>query len=249
MADSWEQFFDDHAPYYLQNRFTSNTEAEVDFILEELTLPSGSLILDVGCGTGRHSIEFAKRGYRVTGVDISGGMLAIAQKNARKAGVTVEWVRVDAAQYRPSKFFDAAVCLCEGAFGLLNLGDDHRTRDLSILRNIASALKINSRLILTTLNAFAKIREITQDDVEAGRFNLVDMIEEVTNIDLPEGAKKVRLRQRFYTPSELSEYLSQAGFETERVWGGTAGDWGRRKIRLDEIEFMVVARRTRDRGA
>jgi len=185
----------------------------------------------------------------VTGVDISGGMLAIAQKNARKAGVTVEWVRVDAAQYRPSKFFDAAVCLCEGAFGLLNLGDDHRTRDLSILRNIASALKINSRLILTTLNAFAKIREITQDDVEAGRFNLVDMIEEVTNIDLPEGAKKVRLRQRFYTPSELSEYISQAGFETERVWGGTAGDWGRRKIRLDEIEFMVVARRTRDRGA
>jgi len=247
MLDSWERFFDEHAPYYMQNRFTANTKAEVDFILEELNLPSNSLILDMGCGTGRHSIEFAKRGYQVTGVDISSGMLMEAEKKARQEGVIVEWVRSDAAQFRSTKLFDAAVCLCEGALGLLNPGDDVQARELSTLQSIASALKINTRLILTTLNGIAKVREITQEDVEAGRFDPTSMIEEITTIDLPEGVRKVRLRQKFYTPPELAEYLRRVGLEMESVWGGTAGNWGRRKIHLDEIEFMVVARRTNER--
>ena len=247
MLESWEQFFDQHAPYYMLNRFTMNTKAEVDFILEELNLPSRSLILDMGCGTGRHSIEFAKRGYQITGVDISGGMLMEAEKKARQEGVAIEWVRSDAARFRSSRLFDAAVCLCEGAFGLLNPDDDAHTRELDILHSISSALKINSRLILTTPNGFAKIREITQEDVEAGRFDPVRMVEEIAIIDLPEGTKKVRLRQKFYTPPELAEHLRRAGFETERVWGDTAGNWGRRKIQLDEIEFMVIARRTNER--
>jgi 2-polyprenyl-3-methyl-5-hydroxy-6-metoxy-1,4-benzoquinol methylase len=245
MLDSWEQFFDEHAPYYMRNSFTMSTKAEVDFIVRELGLPSKSRILDMGCGTGRHSIEFAKRGYQVTGVDISSRMLMQAKKKAQEEGVVVEWVRFDAAQYRSSKLFDAAVCLCEGAFGLLNQDERVQTRELNILRNISYALKINSRLILTTLNGFAKIREITQEDVEAGRFDLVRMVEEITSIELPEGTKQVRLRQRYYTPPELVEYHRQAGFETEKVWGGTAGKWGRRKIRLDEIEFMVIARKAK----
>ena len=68
---TWEQFFDAHAPIYEQNEFTKNTVREVDFLLEELELPPGASILDVGCGTGRHSIELAKRGYTLTGVDLS----------------------------------------------------------------------------------------------------------------------------------------------------------------------------------
>ncbi len=39
---------------------------EVDFILEELALPPGGSIIDVGSGTGRHSVELARRGYSVT---------------------------------------------------------------------------------------------------------------------------------------------------------------------------------------
>ena len=65
--NQWEEFFDGHASSYMDNSFTKNTVAEVDFILEELRLPSASHILDMGCGTGRHAIELASRGYRVTG--------------------------------------------------------------------------------------------------------------------------------------------------------------------------------------
>lgn len=46
----WVQFFDGHAPQYLNNAFTKNTIAEVEFVLEELKLPAGSKILDMGCG-------------------------------------------------------------------------------------------------------------------------------------------------------------------------------------------------------
>lgn len=242
-VNSWQRFFNNHAPHYMQNAFTRNTKAEVDFILKELKLKPGVRLLDVGCGTGRHAVEFARRGYKVTGVDLSMRMLAEAKRAANTAGVKVEWVHADATAFRLNKRFDAAFCLCEGAFGLLGLDDDPVEHDLRILRNIAQALKNDARFVLTTLNAFRKIREINQDDVEKGRFDLVNMVEALSELDVPEGKKKVKLREKSYTPSELAWLLREVGFEVEHIWGGTAGEWGRRKIRLDEIEFMIVAKR------
>jgi SAM-dependent methyltransferase len=68
---TWERFFDAHAPIYDDNAFTKNTVREVDFLLDELLIPPGGAVLDVGCGTGRHAIELAKRGFVVTGLDLS----------------------------------------------------------------------------------------------------------------------------------------------------------------------------------
>jgi len=79
---TWEQFFDAHAPIYDTNVFTKNTVDEVDFLLEELELKDGDSVLDIGCGTCRHSIELAKRGYSVTGLDLSAEMLAKAATKA-----------------------------------------------------------------------------------------------------------------------------------------------------------------------
>jgi SAM-dependent methyltransferase len=73
----------------MDNVWTKNTLPEVDFLIEELALPSGGSVLDVGCGTGRHSIELARRGYSVTGLDLSRQMLARAAVAAEAAGVGV----------------------------------------------------------------------------------------------------------------------------------------------------------------
>jgi len=154
----WQKFFDSHASVYMNNPFTTNTIKEVDFILDELRIRPGSCILDMGCGTGRHAVELAKRGHQVTGVDLSSRMLSQAEKVAKEAKVNVEWIQVDATSFISDRLFDAAICLGEGAFGLLVMKDDPKKHDLLILRNINASLKPRAKLILTALNACAMIR-------------------------------------------------------------------------------------------
>ncbi len=243
--NEWEEFFDGHAPVYMDNPFTKNTVEEIDFVLRELSLPEHGHILDMGCGTGRHAIELARRGYRVTGVDISSGMLAEAEKAAREAEVNITWVHADAAKFSSSTdVFDAAICLCEGAFGLLGKDNDPFEHDLSILRNIRSVLKPGARLILTVLNGCRMIRKFSQEDVADGRFDPVTMVETSgMEYNTPEGRKSVLLRERGYVPTELVMLFRLAGLEVEHIGGGTAGNWGRRPLDLDEMEVMVIARK------
>lgn len=243
----WEEFFDHHAPEYMDNVFTKNTQAEIEFLMEELNLPEDSSILDIGCGTGRHSVGLAKHGYKVTGIDMSSGMLDEARKAADKANAKVEFIHADASEYEPQSRYDAAICLCEGAFALIGLDQDPLVHDLAILRNINRALKTDAKFILTTLNALEKIRKYTKEDIEKGVFDPCTLAETFQmEYNTPEGKKSVILREKGYVACELRLVLSMAGFETLNIYGGTAGNWGRRPIDPDEIEIMVIARKSID---
>jgi len=246
-GNEWEQYFNGHAPCYMKNVFTANTSEEVEFIVEELRPAEGSSVLDVGCGTGRHAIELARRGFRVTGIDISEGMLEQARIAAAEAGVELELVRADASRELPKGHFDVALCLCEGAFGLLGRSDNPVDHDLSILENINGALNPGAPLMLTASNAMALIRRFSDEDVREGRFDPDTLVEEYEiEYDTPDGKSSMRVRERGFVPSELALLMDAAGFEVEHIWGGTAGKWGRRKVELDEIEIMVVARKVVD---
>jgi len=63
-TNDWQDFFDHYAPRYMDESFVKATLAEVDFMIEHLRLAPGMRVLDVGCGTGRHAVELAKRGLR-----------------------------------------------------------------------------------------------------------------------------------------------------------------------------------------
>ena len=233
----WEKFFNGHAPKYNDEPFTANTIAEVDFIVNELKLYPGHSILDVGCGTGRHSIELAKRGLSVTGIDISAGMLAEAIKAAEGAGVEIRFIKADASDFQFSTEFDAAICICEGAFSLLNKGDDPIEHDMRILKNINKSLEPEGGFILTCLSAFKMIRQYSNDDIASGKFNPLTMSEKSDVVD------ELQMRERGYVPTELRLLFDHAGFKVLHIWGGTAGNWGKRNIDLDEYEIMVVARK------
>ena len=212
-------------------------------MLEELGISPGTAILDVGCGTGRHSIELARRGYHVTGVDISAEMLSKAADKAKAAGVSVAWLHSDATQFALDKTFDSAICLCEGAFGLLGIGDDAIEHPLAILRNISRCLKPGARVLLTVLNGFTWIRKCTQDDVEQGRFDPLTL-SQVSEYCPIEGSPSLQLRDRAFVPTELVLLFQRAGMQVLNMWGGTAGNWKRQKINLDEVEIMIIASKT-----
>ena len=239
---TWEKFFDAHAPFYEENEFTKNTVREVAFLLEELELSDGASVLDVGCGTGRHSVALAKRGYAVTGVDLSAQMLAKAAESARAAGVPVEWIHSDATRFSFPPRFDGAICLCEGAFGLLGSEDDPISHPLAILCNICRSLKPRAKAVFTVLNGFAMIRKLQNKDVEEGRFDPLTIIE-ASEYAPAEGLPAVRVRQRAFFPTELLLLFRLAGMPVLNMWGGTACTWGRRTIDLDEFEIMIVARK------
>ena len=241
-VNEWETFFDHHAPRYMDEPWTKDTSSEVDFLVDELAILPGGSILDLGCGTGRHAIEFASRGYKVTGVDISSGMLREAQSAAGEAGVEIEWIHADAARFQPARLFEAGVCLCEGSFGLLGSADDPYEHELLILRNLNRALIPGGRLVITAPNGLAKIRRAAPQTVASGTFDPVTQLETFElQTEAPSGVVRSTVRERWFLPSELRLMLRFTGFEVDHIWGGTAGGWLRRTIELDEIEVMVVA--------
>jgi len=242
MPTEWQSFFDAHAPHYDENPFTEHTVAEVDFFLNLFPIEPGATILDVGCGTGRHSAELARRGFKVTGVDISEGMLAEALKKSDQ----VEWIQADATQPLPldGRVFDAAISLCEGGFGLIGQKEDPEEHDLAILRNIAAHLKPGGPFLLTAMNAYAVIRQMKHELIGEGRFDPATMVSSYEDEwTLPEGTRVMKIRERLFIPPEMVRMLREAGLRCDRVFGGTAGSWGQRPLQLDEIEAMYVCRR------
>jgi cyclopropane fatty-acyl-phospholipid synthase-like methyltransferase len=244
-TNDWKEFFDAHAPHYLENVFTKNTLEEVAFLIRALHLSGGERILDMGCGTGRHVVELARRGYRVTGVDLSSGMLVEAQKAARAAAVEVEWIQADATAFAAPERFDAAICLCEGAFGLLGPDDDPLGHDLAILENIHASLMPGGRFLLTALNGYRFIRQFNDEDIAQGNFDALSMVEISTiEVQTPDGLITMKSRERGHLPTELRRLFAQTGFDIEHMGGGTAGNWGIRPLELDEMELMVIAVKT-----
>lgn len=241
---TWQGFFDEHAPRYLENEFTKWTKTEASFLIELFPLAPGARVLDLGCGVGRHAIEVAVRGYSVTGVDISSGMLSQARAAAERASVKIEWVHAPIADFQPTRPYDLVICLCEGGLGLVDEAAEPIGHDLAILRKAYESLKPGGGFVLTALNGYASIRRFTDDHVRQGVFDPATMRSRYQEtMDIPGGPKTVLINERLFIPPEMVAMLRHVGFEVDHVWGGTAGEWGRRPLKLDEIEMMIVSRR------
>ena len=116
------------------------TLADVDFLEKTFDVKQGARLLDVPCGNGRHSIELARRGYRVTGIDLSDEFLAAA-----RAELDADWRKGDMRELElESSTFDGAFCF-GNSFGYL----DHAGVE-SFLAALAGALKPAAKLVIET---------------------------------------------------------------------------------------------------
>jgi SAM-dependent methyltransferase len=245
-SEGWRAFFDGHAPFYMRNVFTRNTMAEAEFLVRELRVEPGAVVLDLGCGTGRHSIELARRGFRMVGVDLSRGMLRQAQAAAAAAGASVAWIQADAKHFATPDSFDGAICLCEGSFGLAEAGEDPMAHDAAIAFNLWRCLRPGARLVLTALNGLRLLRVHGSDDIAAGAFDPASLTERsVVEWDSEDGHHQAIVREHGYRPEGLRSLFEAAGFTLQHLGGGTAGDWGYRPVDPDEVEIMLIATRSK----
>ncbi|HEY7088733.1 MAG TPA: class I SAM-dependent methyltransferase [Tepidisphaeraceae bacterium] len=222
---------------YLDYGFTKGTVGEVDFLVQAMGIhPGQARILDVGCGVGRHSLELARRGFKVVGLDVSPKFVELANQAAKCEGLSAEFLLGDARQmHLADQDFDAAVCLCEGAFGLAGSDEGH----VSILRGIARALKPTAPFILTAINAYGVVRK------GAPNFDIYSCTtrDEVKIEGAAGQTRDVELYTSAFTFRELKLMLALSGFQVEAGYGCEAGRFSASPLTVDSTEVMVIARR------
>ena len=223
----YKELFEAMGIEYEDYPFTQNTENEVRWMIKEY-LPNPEMkIIDVGCGTGRHAINLATKGYEnITGIDLSPSMIKAAQTVAKEKKAPVDFRVCDARELPFENEFDAALCLCEGAFGLL----ENDTENYKVLGATHKALKTGGVFILTTLNLF---RDAEFDPMTCR----VAMEVEIPQKD---GQQKIlKCSDRSYTFPELKWVLEQLGFKV--ILG--ADPFTKNPIKYGTMEFMVVSQK------
>ena len=245
----YEEMFQDYSDTYETEVFTKGTIGEIDFIEKEINYDKSIRILDVGCGTGRHSIELAKRGYKVTGIDLSQCMLDKAMQNANKVGVDVEFFKADARELKFEKEFDLVIMICEGGFSLMETDE----MNFKILESSSRALKKNGKFIFTTLNGLFPLFHSVKDFInlnsgyEVSTNNTFDLMtfrdKSVVEIKDDNGKKrKIKCDERYYVPSEISWLLKTLGFNKIDIHGCKLGAFSRNdKLTTEEYEMLVIA--------
>jgi SAM-dependent methyltransferase len=244
----YEEFFgEDYMWFWLRGgeEFDQRAPAECDFVISTLGLGPGARILDLCCGQGRHAVELAKRGFQVSGLDLSEYLLAIARNRAAGMGVNVEFVRGDMREIPWEGEFDAVVNLFT-AFGYLESdGEDEK-----VIHRVARCLRPGGKFLLDLINR-PRIMEHFQatewseheDHIvlhEREWDEITARITCETTVVTPAGdRRKMSHRLRMYAHAELVSMLGRAGLERLATYGDLEGA----EYSMESRRMVVVARK------
>jgi SAM-dependent methyltransferase len=223
-----DRFWAMWAPFMFTADMWERTPAQVDKILALLEPAAGAAVLDLACGPGRHALEFARRGFRVTGLDRTRSYLSAAAERARVESLEVEFVHGDMRQFIRSEAFDAAICVFT-SFGYFDDAED----DLRVLRNLRESLKTGGKLLLDLIGkeALAAVFEPRGWSEADGVIRLEErrIIDDWSRISCRwiriDGASREEFlfTHRLYSASEMRAWLVRAGFSAVTIYGAIDG--------------------------
>ena len=239
--DFWREFY----PFMFSDERFAATPDEVTRILALAQCNVGS-VLDLCCGPGRHSVELAQRGFKVTGVDRSPFLLERAREHAAKAGASVEWIKQDMREFIRPAGFDLALSLFT-SFGYFEDEQD----DLRVLRNIHQSLKENGVLIIEVLGKERLARvwkdtmcnELTDGSLIFQRPQIRDdwtRIRSEWTLVKDGRARSFIFEHTIYSGRELKDRLLSCGFKHVQLFGDQQGS----PYGLDAQRLIAVARKS-----
>jgi SAM-dependent methyltransferase len=255
----WETLFDEkYLKTYVDSVTPGLTKQQITFLLKQLQFKKGTEILDLACGYGRHAIELAKRGCKVTGLDFSKHLIDIAKKDAKKQGVKVNFIRGDMRNLSFINKFDIIINMFT-SFGYF---DDESDNEL-VLRKISRALKPNGKFLIEINNCMRILARMSQEgkvDKKTGfltnvkkdklsnglivttkdEFDLATMRWSMTRTWKENGkVKSYKTNVRIFSPPELGNMMKRNGLHIEKFWGDLQGS----PLGFDTRRLVVLARK------
>jgi SAM-dependent methyltransferase len=233
--------FADYANYYDSLYHDKDYAAEASFVEQRIQrhLPDARSLLDLGCGTARHAIEFAQRGYAVEGVEISPQMVELARARAQKMALAdqarLQIVEADASQYRSERRHDIVAAL----FHVICYQTSNRAL-AGLFRSARHALRDDGLFIfdfwygpaVLSDRPTVRVKQISKDGITISRRadpmldaarNLVEVTYRLDVVDSATGhteeAQEVHTLRYLFIP-EIELFADHAGFQLIEV-----GQW------------------------
>lgn len=230
--------------------WTDRTGPEVDRVAKILQPRGDERVLDLACGSGRHSLELRRRGHQVVGADISADLIEIARRDAGEAGLDVEFVEADLRELDFDAEFDLVLNLNDGAIGYLE-SDEENVRSFEV---ISRALRPGGRNLVQLPNIlYARERLPQRSWIPAS--SMIELVEHRWNKkakrmegrmvalrfgEVLEDLDGIEFSQRLYDVDELRQIYSSVGMELVAVYHGS----GRPKEpKPSQFEIFVEARK------
>lgn len=239
-----DSFWKTFGPVMFNQERLDATAEEIDQIVELLGIKTDAKILDLCCGIGRHSLELARRGFQVIGVDRTKEYLAKARKRAESEGLNIEFVRGDMRRFCLLEGFDVVINMFT-AFGYFEKPAENRR----VLTNMYCSLRKGGKLLIDIMGKEVLARIYRERDwyEEDGKIVLREckMREnwswaENRWILVGNGKKReFRFGHRVYSAVELAALLTDCGFSSVSIYGDLDGsDYDHKAKRL-----IAVARK------
>jgi len=224
------------------HRDAEEARQQIDFLEEKIHPAAGAKILDLCCGSGRHAIEMARRGYNVVGQDISQELLDIARRDADESGLALQFIEKDMREIPFKNEIDIVV----NFFTSFGYFEDHND-DQAVLNAVSEALKAGGRLLLDHINpdfvcaSLVRNETRTISGLEVCQERWIDegrqRVEKRLTI-IEEGKTRTYLESvKMYKREEIAVMLEKAGLRI----GETYGDFSGARFSKDSPRMIVIA--------